>query len=101
MALEEATDLSLNQTAEWMVKWLLVHSVWIVWLMGMELRWLDVDRGPCWRLCCVTCRTESTSMLPHDIPYFVDRRQSETRRSVILSRLRVMRSKEQLVRGEL
>ena len=49
----------------------------------------------------MTWRTESTSTLPHDALYFVDRRQSETSRSVILSGLRVMRRKEQLVMGEL
>ena len=49
----------------------------------------------------MTWRTESTSVLPHDIPYFVDWRQSETRRSVGLFGLRVMRYREQLERGEL
>jgi hypothetical protein len=44
----------------------------------------------------VTWRAECACILPHDIPYFVDRRQLETRRTVGLSSLRVMRYWEQL-----
>jgi len=47
----------------------------------------------------VTWRTESTSILSHDISYFVHRRQSDTRRSVGLSGIREMRYEEQLEWG--